>query len=84
MTELAGADATHEFLHAHPTDIMTLTLGKKGLRAAYRGDVDPATVPASKHTSSKAKKTGKQAGSAASTAAGFVPLATFSRPRPLR
>lgn len=55
VTELAGADATHDFLHAHPTDIMTLTLGRKGLAKAFRGEVDPATVPTTKHNSSKKK-----------------------------
>ena len=29
VTELAGKVATEDFLHAHPVDIMTLTLGKK-------------------------------------------------------
>jgi L-lactate dehydrogenase (cytochrome) len=45
VTELAGKVATDDFLHAHPVDIMTLTLGKQGLKAAYKGDVDPATLP---------------------------------------
>ena len=45
VTELAGKIATEDFLHAHPVDIMTLTLGKKGIQETYKGDVDPATVP---------------------------------------
>lgn len=72
VAELAGQDATHDFLHAHPIDIMTLTLGKKGLKAAYKGEVDPATVPASKHESAKAR--GSAAGEGGGAASGFVAL----------
>ena len=45
VTELAGKVATEDFLHAHPIDIMTLTMGKDGVKAVYRGDVDPTTIP---------------------------------------
>jgi L-lactate dehydrogenase (cytochrome) len=44
MMEVAGTDATKHFLHAHPESIMTLTLGPKGLKEAYRGNVDATTL----------------------------------------
>jgi L-lactate dehydrogenase (cytochrome) len=53
VTELAGTNATKEFLHAHPTDIMKLTLGREGLAKAYRGEVDPATLPLAMETKEK-------------------------------
>lgn len=59
ITELAGKDATADFLHAHPEDIMKLTMGKKGLAAARMGDIDASTLPAPKaktpHGASKKK-----------------------------
>lgn len=47
ITELAGKDATQEFLHAHPEDIIVLTMGKHGHAEAFKGHVDTATIPAS-------------------------------------
>ena len=43
--EQAGLNATKAFLHAHPESIMTLTLGKDGLKECLVGEVDMATVP---------------------------------------
>ena len=54
LTELAGTNATKEFLHAHPTDIMKLTLGREGMQKAYRGEVDPATLPLDTETKKEA------------------------------
>ena len=45
ITELAGKDATQEFLHAHPEDIIVLTMGKHGHAEAFKGHVDTATLP---------------------------------------
>jgi hypothetical protein len=45
VTEQAGKDCTAPFEHAHPESIMTLTLGKAGKEATFRGKVDPATIP---------------------------------------
>ena len=54
VTELAGKVATEAFLHAHPEDIMTMTMGRKGLAKARMGDTDLSTLPAP-----AAKKKGK-------------------------
>jgi L-lactate dehydrogenase (cytochrome) len=56
VTELAGKVATEAFLHAHPEDIMKLTMGKAGLAQARMGDADASTLPAP-----AAKKKGKTA-----------------------
>lgn len=77
VAELAGGDATEEFLRAHPIDIMTLTLGKKGLKLAYKGDIDPATVPASAHRSRRERtlsSSSENHHAAAAASGGFVAL----------
>ena len=61
VTELAGQNATKDFLHAHPIDIMTLTLGKKGLAKAYRGEVDPSTLPLEEIKTAASSKKEKEA-----------------------
>ena len=65
VTEQAGADATEEFLEAHPEDIMTLTLGKAGLAAAFRGNVDPSTIPKKAAAPPKAAAVGAKAANGA-------------------
>ena len=62
VTELAGKVATEDFLHAHPVDIMTLTLGKKGLMETYKGDVDPGTLPTIVKSESEKKEKKKKEG----------------------
>ena len=62
VTELAGKVATEDFLHAHPVDIMTLTLGKKGLLETYKGDVDPGTLPTIVKSESEKKEKKKKEG----------------------
>eukprot|EP01065_Artemidia_motanka_P050014 TRINITY_DN8459_c0_g1_i1.p1 TRINITY_DN8459_c0_g1~~TRINITY_DN8459_c0_g1_i1.p1 ORF type:complete len:765 (+),score=207.80 TRINITY_DN8459_c0_g1_i1:72-2297(+) len=45
VTDEAARDCTKPFLQAHPESIMELTMGRAGLAAAYKGDIDRSTVP---------------------------------------
>ena len=55
IEQVAGMDGTEAFLSAHPEDIITMTLGPKGKAAAFKGMVDPSTMPMKTAMSPKGK-----------------------------
>ena len=45
VVDEAGRDSTAAFVHAHPESVIKLTLGPAGLKDAYKGKLDPKSVP---------------------------------------